>query len=67
MEALQAGVLHHAQDAQDLADQLCAVLANPSAYQGLVQKTQHFNAAHAGSAAKHMAAFLPWLQEQQAA
>jgi hypothetical protein len=32
-----------------------------------VQKTEHFNATHAGSVDKHMAAFLPWLQEQGAA
>ena len=64
IEALQAGVLHHAQDGNDLADQLSDVLANPAAYASLVQKTEHFNAAHAGSAAKHMAVFLPWLQER---
>jgi 3-deoxy-D-manno-octulosonic-acid transferase len=66
IEALQAGVLHHAQDGHDLADQLSAVLGDPAAYTALVQKTEHFNAAHAGSAAKHMAAFMPWLQERSA-
>lgn len=67
VEALQAGVLHHAQDGDDLADQLSAVLSDPAAYAALVQKTEHFNAAHAGSAARHMAAFMPWLQERGAA
>jgi 3-deoxy-D-manno-octulosonic-acid transferase len=66
IEALQAGVLHHAQDGTDLADQLSAVLGDPSAYAALVAKTEDFNAAHAGSTAKHMAAFLPWLQERSA-
>lgn len=64
IEALKAGVLHHAHNGADLADQLSAVLGDPSAYAALVQKTEHFNAAHAGSVDKHMAAFLPWLQEQ---
>lgn len=67
IEALQAGVLHHARNGDDLADQLSAVLSNPAAYAALVQKTEHFNAAHAGSAARHMAVFLPWLQERNAA
>lgn len=66
IEALQAGVLHHAQNGNELADQLSAVLSNPAAYAELVQKTEHFNTAHAGSAARHMAAFLPWLQERGA-
>lgn len=66
IEAMQAGVLHHAQDGNDLADQLSAVLSDPSAYAALVQKTEHFNATHAGSAAKHMSAFLPWLEERSA-
>lgn len=64
IEALKADVLHHAHNGADLADQLSAVLGDPSAYAALVQKTEHFNAAHAGSVDKHMAAFLPWLQEQ---
>lgn len=64
IEALKAGVLHHAHNGADLADQLSAVLGDPSAYAALVQKTEHFNAAHAGSVDKHMAAFLPWLHEQ---
>ncbi len=64
IEALEAGVLHHAQDGVDLADQLSAVLSDPAAYAALVRKTEHFNAAHAGSAVKHMAAFLPWLHER---
>lgn len=64
IEALQAGVLHHATDGDDLADQLSAVLADPTAYAALVQKTENFNAAHAGSVDKHMAAFIPWLQKQ---
>jgi 3-deoxy-D-manno-octulosonic-acid transferase len=59
-------VLHHAQDGHDLADQLSAVLGDPAAYAALVKKTEHFNAAHAGSTAKHMAAFLPWLKERSA-
>ncbi len=63
IEALQAGVLHHAQNGDDLADQLSAVLCNPQAYAALALKTEHFNATHAGSAARHMAAFSPWLQE----
>ena len=62
LEAMEAGVLHHAQDGDDLARQLTAVLAEPSAYAALVQKTQHFNATHAGSAAKHMAVFSTWLR-----
>ena len=66
MEALQAGVLHHAQNGDDLADQLGAVLTDPKAYAALVDKTRHFNAAHAGSVDKHMAAFWPWLQEREA-
>ncbi len=66
MEALQAGVLHHAQNGDDLADQLGAVLTDPAAYAALVDKTSHFNAAHAGSVDKHMAAFWPWLQEREA-
>jgi 3-deoxy-D-manno-octulosonic-acid transferase len=64
LEALEAGVLHHAQNADDLARQLAAVLADPVAYAALVQKTQNFNASHAGSAAKHMAVFSPWLKER---
>jgi 3-deoxy-D-manno-octulosonic-acid transferase len=64
IEALQAGVLHHASNGDDLADQLAAVLSDPPAYAALVRKTQDFNAVHSGSAAKHMAAFLPWLQER---
>ena len=66
LEALQAGVLHHAHNGDDLADQLSAVLGDPAAYAALVAKTEHFNAAHAGSVDKHMAAFLPWLQERSA-
>ena len=66
MEALQAGVLHHAQNGDDLADQLGTVLTDPAAYAALVDKTRHFNAAHAGSVDKHMAAFWPWLQEREA-
>lgn len=66
IEALQAGVLHHAHNGDDLADQLSAVLGDPAAYAALVEKTEHFNAAHAGSVDKHMAAFLPWLQERSA-
>ncbi len=67
IEALQAGVLHHAQNAEDLADQLSTVLADPAACAALVEKTRDFNAAHAGSVARHMAAFWPWLQERSAA
>lgn len=67
IEALQAGVLHHATNADDLADQLSAVLVNPAAYAALVHKTKDFNITHAGSVAKHMAAFLPWLHEHSAA
>lgn len=63
MEALQAGVLHHANDGQDLAGQLSHVLMFPLAYAELVSKTAHFNEIHAGSTAKHMAVFIPWLQE----
>lgn len=63
IEALQAGVLHHANDGQDLADQLSHVLMHPLAYAELVSKTEHFNEIHAGSTAKHMAVFMPWLQE----
>lgn len=66
IEALAAGVLHHAQDAADLADQLTAVLTDAAAYAALVHKTQDFNTTHAGSAAKHMAAFLPWLAARSA-
>jgi 3-deoxy-D-manno-octulosonic-acid transferase len=66
IEALQAGVLHHAQDGDDLADQLSAVLSDPAAYAALVRKTEHFNVDHAGSAARHMAAFTPWLMEHSA-
>jgi 3-deoxy-D-manno-octulosonic-acid transferase len=66
IEALQAGVLHHASNGDDLADQLAAVLSDPPAYAALVRKTQDFNAIHSGSVAKHMAAFLPWLQERTA-
>lgn len=66
IEALQAGVLHHAQNADDLADQLSAVLTDPAAYAALVDKTRHFNTTHAGSVAQHMAAFWPWLQEREA-
>ena len=66
IEALEAGVLHHAQNGQDLADQLSAVLSNPSAYKNLVHKTEHFITTHAGSASKHMAVFLPWLKERNA-
>jgi 3-deoxy-D-manno-octulosonic-acid transferase len=64
IEALQAGVLHHASNGDDLADQLSVVLADPVAYADLVQKTENFNATHAGSVDKHMAAFIPWLQEK---
>lgn len=67
IEALQAGVLHHAQNGDDLADQLSVVLGDATAYAALVEKTRHFNAAHAGSVARHMAAFWPWLQEREAA
>ena len=67
IEALQAGVLHHAQDGEDLAGQLAGVLADPVASAALVEKTRHFNAAHAGSVARHMAAFWPWLQAREAA
>ena len=66
LEALQAGVLHHAQSGDDLADQLSAVLRDPAAYAELVGKTRSFNASHAGSVDKHMAAFWPWLQERTA-
>ncbi len=64
IEALEAGVLHHAQNGDDLADQLTDVLSDPQAHAALVRKTEHFNAAHAGSTAKHMAVFVPWLQER---
>jgi hypothetical protein len=57
-------VLHHAHNAEDLARQLAAVLADPVAYAALVQKTQNFNATYAGSAAQHMAVFTPWLKER---
>lgn len=67
IEALKAGVLHHARDGEDLAAQLSAVLCDPAAYIALVEKTRHFNAAHSGSVARHMAAFWPWLQEREAA
>jgi hypothetical protein len=60
-------VLHHATNGDELADQLSAVLVNPAAYAALVNKTQDFNVTHAGSVAKHMAAFLPWLHEHSAA
>jgi 3-deoxy-D-manno-octulosonic-acid transferase len=66
IEALEAGVLHHAQNCDDLADQLCDVLSDAQAYAELVRKTEHFNASHAGSAEKHMVAFMPWLQEHSA-
>lgn len=64
IEALAAGVLHHARDADDLAQQLADVFSSPEAYQDLVNKIKNFNANHAGSVAKHQAVFLPWLQEQ---
>jgi 3-deoxy-D-manno-octulosonic-acid transferase len=66
LEALQAGVLHHAVDGLDLAKQLATVLQNEAAYADLVERARHFNAAHAGAADKHLAAFLPWLASQSA-
>lgn len=66
IEALQAGVLHHAQDGHDLADQLSEVLSDPVAWAALVEKTRDFNAVHAGSVARHMAAFWPWLHTREA-
>lgn len=67
IEALEAGVLHHAQGSDDLSHQLCRVLSDPVLYQALVEKTHHFNRDHAGSVDKHMAVFLPWLKEREAA
>lgn len=64
IEALQAGVLHHARNGDDLADQLTAVLGDPVACAALIEKTRDFNTAHAGSVARHLAAFWPWLQER---
>ena len=65
IEALQAGVLHHAQNGQDLADQLSQVLGDPVAWAALVAKTRDFNTVHAGSVERHMAAFWPWLQARE--
>ena len=67
MEAMEAGVLHHARDAEDLAQQLAAVFTTPGAYEELVDKTRHFNTNHAGSVTRHQAVFLPWLQQRRAA
>lgn len=64
MEALQAGVLHHAHNSEDLADQLCQVLTDPDAYAQLVEQARRFNLQHAGSTIKHMKVFLPWLASQ---
>jgi 3-deoxy-D-manno-octulosonic-acid transferase len=66
IEALQAGVLQHAQNGEDLARQLSDVLSDPVAYAALVEKTRHFNSAHAGAVARHMAAFWPWLKAREA-
>lgn len=66
IEALQAGVLHHAQNAEDLANQLAHVLVTPASFAALVEKTLEFNKAHAGSVARHMAAFWPWLRLHEA-
>lgn len=66
IEALEAGALHHAQNGEDLAEQLAAVLGDPAAYVDLVEKTRHFNVAHAGSVERHMAVFWPWLKAREA-
>ena len=63
VEALQAGVLHQARDGNDLANQIAKVLTEPDTYRILVEKTKRFNSHHTGSVAKHMAVFLPWLQQ----
>lgn len=64
VEALQAGVLQQAANSEDLSAQLAALLSDPAAHAEKTHRAEAFFGAHAGSASRHMAAFLPWLRER---
>lgn len=65
VEALAAGVLQQHMDIASLSRALIELLSSDEAYARAVAGAESFYADHAGSAAKHMAVFLPWLEAQK--
>ena len=61
VEALAAGVLQQHMDIPSLANALVNLLTAPGAYEQAMAGAEKFYAEHAGSTAKHMAVFVPWL------
>ena len=61
VEALAAGVLQQHMDIPSLANALVNLLTTPGAYEQAMAGAEKFYAEHAGSTAKHMAVFVPWL------
>lgn len=63
-EALRFGAMQQAANGEDLVTQLSGLLSDPVAYAERARRAQAFFAEHAGSASRHMAAFLPWMRER---
>ena len=66
VEALEAGALQQAADGEDLAQQLIAVLSDAVVLAAAQRQAAAFFSEHSGATAKHIAVFLPWLQEREA-
>jgi 3-deoxy-D-manno-octulosonic-acid transferase len=62
VEALSAGVLQQHGDIPSLAHALVHLLSVPDTYAQAMSGAESFYAEHAGSTAKHMAVFVPWLE-----
>jgi 3-deoxy-D-manno-octulosonic-acid transferase len=61
VEALAAGVLRQVADAQELAQALAPLLADPEVAAGFGRAAQTFFEAHAGATARHMAVLRDWI------
>lgn len=62
VEAIAAGVLQQAANAQELAISLSDFFTNPQTAIQQAQRAAQFYAEHAGAVEKHMTVFMPWLK-----
>ncbi len=67
VEAIEAGVLSSLSDIEALSAKLYTLLSEPEVYAASIAGVERFYAEHAGSTAKHMAIFMPWLKDQHVA
>ena len=64
VEALAAGVLQQHMDITSLSHAVVELFSSADAYARAMAGAEAFYADHAGSTAKHMAVFMPWLEAQ---